>query len=429
MPTNDVFYVVGLILTDQPFMDRMHQSIEPEDFSDPLRGLVRVALNYYEEYSHRLLSRDALDAMLGGKEEEEQEELTELWTHCHAVGMEVQARPLWRERAEAWLQARWLGRALDEAKTALASGDSSGAREALQHAERPVFGTASTELTLTTGLGPVLSEPVTEDYIPTGVPKLDEVLEGGLRPSEFGILLAATNVGKSMGLALFAAAAYLADKRVLFYTSELTPAQVLVRIAAAIFKRPIKELADDAEVLNRALVEIEQTLTRADVMIRELPTNMSAMLADLDRMEEVGTQPDVIILDSADDFQPMQKHDNQYQALGEVYQQLRMVVAQQKRYAVWTSTQTNRDGVDKAKQNLKYIGDSFKKAQRAHLVVGMGQTQEELKEKWAPRIRLHVLKDTLHGCKGKGWKFNALFGRDDTPGYPGLTDDQGAFYS
>lgn len=428
MTLDAMFYTVGLLLRDKGFLDRMHQSVEPEDFHGPLQELVRLALYHYNNYGRGLLTPDALAGYVDGMEEEDAEELLELHKHCLAVGADASARPLWVEKAELWLRSRWLGRGLDEAKVALAASDVEGAREALRHADRPAYSTAATELVLETALGEVLARPTSALYIPTGIEELDDAIDGGLHPSEFGLLLAPTNVGKSMGLAIFSGAAYLADKRVLYYTSELTPEQIIRRVTAAIFKHPIKELRD-ARLYTQVLeqVRIQGNLQRATLRVRQMPERLSDLTADLDALKSDGEEPDLLVLDTADDLRTANRHPNLYQTLGEVYQGLRMHVAQERGYPVWTSTQANREGLDKAHLSLKHIGDSFIKAQKAHLVVGMIQTEQELKEAWAPRLRLAILKDTLHGKKGLEWKFEALFGRDSAPGYPALVKDRGRF--
>lgn len=424
--TDSMFYAVSLLLTDSDFLQKHHEAVEHEDFPEgPLRNLIRFALHHYKEYGHHRLTRAALDAYLENTDPDDAAEMGEAFTYCLQLGQEVEAFDLLREKAEAWLQARWVGRALDEAKTALSAGDTEGALSAMQQAERQVHGAVEPPWELRTALGPVLVRKLGE-AIPTGVEPLDEVLEGGLRPAEFGIIMGHTNVGKSMLTAMLAASAYLGNKRVVYFTSELTREQVVKRTAAAMFKQPIDKLTDPTlyEAVLDHIVE-KAGLTNAGLYVSEMPPTLTALKAELAALPE---PPDLLILDTADDIAPARKSQRLYEELGSVYKALRLDFAQGMRLSIWTSTQTNREAVDRAKVSLRHIGDSFIKAQRAHLVVGMAQTDQEYNAPFGPVLRLTVLKDTLHGAKGKGWRFQADFGpKEKVAGYPGLRVEEEGF--
>lgn len=230
----------------------------------------------------------------------------------------------------------------------------------------------------------------------------------------------------SMVAAVLAASAFLAGKRVIYYTSELTVRQVTERVVAAIFKVPIKEVQQRAEEFASYLDDITEALPEAEVRVVEMhdrPT-VRQVKADLVAAEREGKPPHVVVIDSADDLRSGRQMPSLYLELAEVYTDLRNRVAQGKKLVVWTTSQTNRQAIDKARVSLKHIGDSFAKAQRAHVVVGISQTEQELRAPFAPRMRLVLLKDTLHGRRGEEWYLTAKFGREGTPGYPGFEEEQ-----
>jgi hypothetical protein len=421
---NGLFYATALLLCDIEFLKEHSSDVEAEDLPEgPVRNLIRYALFHYREHG-MVLTPEALQAYLVGLDDEEtEEELTETLTYCRDLGQQIEALPIIRTRAGEWLKQRFVGRAIDEAARALDHKDTELAVEALRRAERG-GDEPRQELHLDTALGPVLVTGVTSDYIPTGIDALDAVLDGGLRPAEFGIWLASTGVGKSMLGPIATASAFLHNKKVLYYTTELTAAQILSRIAGAIFKTPIKKLSDTPDLYVRALAQIREMacLDQADILIREGLGTLGMLKADLDQLARNGWVPDLLMLDSADDMPAGEKHDKEYQIHSSNYRALRNHFAQTRRLAVWTTCQTNRDGVDKGKIRLSYIGESYDKAKKAHLIVGIAQTEQEKQAPFAPHLRLVVLKDSLHGATGNSWGFNAMFGRGDM-GWPELEPD------
>ena len=130
-------------------------------------------------------------------------------------------------------------------------------------------------------------------------------------------------------------------------------------------------------------------------------------------------QFDVVLLDSADDMVPAGKHDSAYSALGEIYTDIATKLCQQMELAVWTSTQAVRSAMDKKSIGLADMGDSWKKAQRAHRVLGLSQTEEELDDLIGPIVKLWVLKDTISGTRGIRRRYHTRFGKGQD-GYPGF---------
>ena len=137
--------------------------------------------------------------------------------------------------------------AIDAGVEALGRDDPDEAAAALRGA-RAVDAPDEQPLRLTQDVHQVTGH-LPENAITTGFPRIDQQWAGGIRPGEFGVALAATNVGKTQCLCFFASSAYKADKYVLFYTFELSPKQTLRRIASAWLRRaltkvPVEEAPD-----------------------------------------------------------------------------------------------------------------------------------------------------------------------------------------
>jgi hypothetical protein len=204
-----------------------------------------------------------------------------------------------------------------------------------------------------------------------------------------------------------AATAYKANKKVLFLTYELSRLELGERILTALLEKPRQELDPDtigADLL--AMREREGVTDRGSVLIEDGLSTVSDLRY---RLEEV--QPDLVLLDSADDITPRQKYPSLYLAQGEVYSDILLDICHKMKLPVWTSAQLNREAVEKARVSIKHIGDSFKKGQRATLVIGLSQTLDEADYFMGNMMKMLVLKDTRHGAQGKWWRFITKFGK------------------
>ena len=413
----------ALLALDKEFARAHHGRVDPKDFPDgPLQDIVLLALHCFEQYETPL-TETILETYLDEIDDEDTvDDLRELYQRLTEV-IDEDSLPALRSTAEEWLEARFIARAIEEAREAIKRGNRDEALAALARAERAEK-QIETRVELSTALGRLVAIKRDDEVVPTGIEEIDNTLEGGLRPGELGVILASTNTGKSMILSYFAAHALLAGKLVLYYSSELTVEQVVARTVAAIFRKPIRDVQANAGVYMQALEEVKESIG-GHLFIDEMPNSIRSIVADIRELERIYCRPDVIILDTPDDLRPSKPYPTLYLALADIYTDLRAKLANNLKLVVWASSQTNRDAVDRARLSLRYIGDSFAKAQRAHVVLGLVQTEQEQRAPFAPTMRIVLLKDTLHGRRGTEWRFNVTFGREDTPGYPGFILDDG----
>lgn len=416
------FWVVSLALSDQTFLAQWRHALRWEDLpKGPVQFILAAALEHWDDH-HQLLDWPSflgyLDVVVEDDDvrEEYRQTYTDLTT---AYAITESSLPLAWEQAEQWLQEYHISLALDRARSALAAGDRSSAFQELlglheiaeREAPAPPVSLEDTQL------GVLLSQrPDRSAACPTGIPRLDEMWEGGVYPGHFAIVAAPTNVGKSMALSAFAAAGYVANKRLLFFTYELTKVEVAERILMALFRIPKQRLNPDIVVDKLLELRRQSGLTTASLVIDD--GEGIRTVADLrGRLE--GEDIDLVLLDSADDLHPSRNYTKTYEALGDIYSGIRLDICQRLGLPVWTSVQLNREAVERAHVSEKYIGDSFKKVQRANLALGISQTVEEREHFLGPFVKLVVLKDSEHGSKGKWARYRTLFGRGNE-GYPGF---------
>ena len=413
---------MSLILSDATFLEKWRHVLEPTSLSKgPLRFLLAAALEHFDTY-HQLMDYGAYTFWVdnGVEDDDLHEDYLQIYADISAAYpiTESSQGSAWTA-AEEWIQDYNIGMALDRARTSLVTGDREAAFSELLNI-REVTGEEEPEPPVdlaTDRLGAILAaRPTYSDACPTGIPVVDELWEGGVYPGDLALAAGDTNVGKSMLLCHLAASSYLANKRVLYFTYELTKTQVAERILTSLFRKSKDELDPDTIVDDLISYRDQHDLTMGSLVIDD-GSNIHTV-ADLERRLKT-EDIDIVLLDSADDLHAAGKYDKMYEGYKEIYRDLRINVCQRLGYPIWTSVQMNREAVEKATISLKFIGDAFAKAQRAHLTLAMSQTRGELSDPLGPIVKMWILKDTLHGSKGQ-WSYQkTMFGRGHD-GWPGF---------
>ena len=417
-----LWWCISLILNDPTFLEKWRKVLDPMTLSKgPLRFLMSAALEHWDLY-HVIMDYGAFTYWVdnGVEDDDLHREYLQMYadiTSAYAI-TDSSLGSAW-DAAEVWIQDFNIGMALDRARTALVAGDRETAFSELLNV-RDVTGEAEAEPPVSLAsdrLGALLAaRPTYSDACPTGLPIIDDLLEGGVYPGNLALAAGDTNIGKSMLLCYLASSSYLANKRVLYFTYELTKTQVAERVLTSLFRKSKDELDPDTIVDDLIAFRDGNDITTGSLVIDDGSNILT--VTDLERRLET-ENIDLVLLDSADDLRPTGKFEKMYQGFHEIYRDLRINVCQGLDMPLWTSVQMNRDAVEKAKTSLKYIGDAFAKAQRAHLVLGMSQTPGELDDPLGPLIKMWILKDTQHGSKGKYSVQKTMFGRGHD-GWPGF---------
>lgn len=419
-----LFFACWLLLHDQKFVQAHGGRFPPTLFpKGPLQALAALGLEQAQRY-RRSVSRTVLDVCLNagwGPPERygtTDEEMRAIYRDLDQFAVDDDARPRAVELALAWVRQRAMGMALDDSLRALARGDEEEAGAALTAARRPY--TAEEEpLRLSQDLRRALGA-LPDNAIPTGFTKIDSAWVGGVRPGELAIALAVTNLGKTQTLCFLSAIAYKTNHRVLLYTFELAPEQILRRIVAAVLRRPAGSVPIDEGSGMLEQISRNRQLNGADIEVRGGTKTVADLLLDLEELDREGRRPHVILLDSADDLVPRRTYQTLYMTQGELYADLRRL-ALDASIPIWTSTQATKEAIERARISLKHIGDSFWKARRAHYVLGFSQTEQERNEPFGPYMSLSILKDSEHGTAGRQFQLRPQFGRGGD-GFPGFEE-------
>jgi replicative DNA helicase len=241
--------------------------------------------------------------------------------------------------------------------------------------------------------------------IATGWPKVDQFLGNGLGPGELGFILAESGKGKSMALTNIAAAAIKGGKKVVYWTLELAPFVVAVRILAKLTTCSMQQVKDLDPYYLRM---IEQFVNGSKVVWKREPeenymqvfyskpsqSTIHTLRAKLTRLEVLaGWRPDLIIVDYIDEMRgrPVQsrrlEEGETYHTYGQISADL-LDLGVDYACPIWSASQVTRVAYGE-EPNLGNVGRSMQKVDKAHFVMALCQTK---KEKEDGKIRMKILK-------------------------------------
>ena len=236
-----------------------------------------------------------------------------------------------------------------------------------------------------------------EARIPFDLDVFNSMTKNGIPAKSLNVVLAGTNVGKSLFLVHMAAACARMSKNVLYITLEMAEERIAERIDANLMDIPM----DDVIALSRdrylkKLDTIRQTST-GRLLIKEYPTaaahtgHFRALLHEL-KLKQNFT-PDILFVDylsiCASSRLKLSGAVNTYLYNKSIAEELRGLAVEMK-IPIFTAAQFNRDGSSATDPGLDKISESFAIAQTADFIFAM-TTSEELEKN--NQIQVYVLKN------------------------------------
>lgn len=234
--------------------------------------------------------------------------------------------------------------------------------------------------------------------LPTGIPALDALLGGGVERGHENVVLGRSNEGKSMFLSALTAVGLQQGLFVGYITLELPPPTIFCRVSAAILGIPISSI-------NRSNVKSVQAQIKArenelgKFVVAQFPakaTTVTEIEEWIERVEEkYGQKMDLLVVDYADKLKS-DKSEEEYQAMGTVYEKLRLLVHSRDMY-FWTASQATRGKERKEGQLLGEtdIADSQNKLRVADVFVSANRTADMSSYVYS------VIKHRTHDCTGQ----------------------------
>lgn len=240
--------------------------------------------------------------------------------------------------------------------------------------------------------------------ISTGWDRVDDIMGGGLDKGQLGVVIAPSGGGKSWLLTALGTSALLQGKTVLHYSMQLKDISCQLRYDATITKIPYNILTskkqDVKDILqSRNIINIDQNTQSpiGQLVLKQYPTGTASVQTLRSHFKLVQMQigkPDLVIIDYADLLyrKYRTKVDNEYTALGNLYEQLR-AMAQEYGVPIWTATQTNRGGVESQIIYSDLVADSYKKIMVADFVMSLARNKQQ---KESDSGKIYVVKSRVN---------------------------------
>lgn len=199
--------------------------------------------------------------------------------------------------------------------------------------------------------------------IPFRLEKFNQSTNNGIETKSLNIILGGTGGGKSLVMCSLAAD-YLRDgHNVLYITLELADMKVAQRVDANLLGVEIEELKTFSYKSFDNAVSSVETNTGGRFFVKEYPNssaNADHFRVLLDELKEKQNfVPLVVFIDylnicSSTRYKP----NDPYQYVKGISEEIR-ALAQEKNMAIWSATQTNRDGFNKSDVDIDNTSESF----------------------------------------------------------------------
>lgn len=223
--------------------------------------------------------------------------------------------------------------------------------------------------------------------IPFDLDLFNKITSGGLTPKTLNVVVAGTNVGKSLFLCHVAASTIAQGKRVLYITMEMAEERIAQRIDANLLDVTLDTLADMPRAMyERAFEDLQQRQAFGKLIIKEYPTsggNVGHFRVLLDELAlKKQFTPDLLIVDYINICSSVRfkagGQTNSYSYVKSIAEELRGLAVEYNLPCL-TATQFNREGFDNSDPSLTNTSESFGLPQTADLQVAL-VTSEELEQ-------------------------------------------------
>lgn len=246
-----------------------------------------------------------------------------------------------------------------------------------------------------------IRERLEEDEVklryPTGISRLDVILEGGLGRGEMGIIGGVSGFGKSMLLQNFAVNCVLLGKKVLYYTFEEKEIEVAKRFDK-IFTKMSSELIrlNKDKFVNELLKILREA--KGKLLIKFNPPYSITPYTIKNDLESLMLKEDkinMVIVDYGQLLKSPQKYEQKWQELVYIYELLSSI-ALEFDIPLWTAVQLSKMAMKKETPDLLYVSGARDIVNCAQIVVMIAQNEEERREGIA---RLFIAKARRVGAR------------------------------
>lgn len=222
----------------------------------------------------------------------------------------------------------------------------------------------------------------------TGVPTIDDALEGGLDVGEIGLFIGPTHRGKTRSLVNLGVHALKYGRSVChIIVCDSTAQRIARRYDSTLCNKLYSAIRDTPDLLKKRLRYIQKRGGR--LVIKEYdkfaPTP-SDLRHWLKTQYQEGKKFDVLIIDYLDEMKP-DRHYKEFRFESRDLTSAVRRLASEFKLPIWTASQGNRKSMEKRTVGLEDVAEDIWKSNIADVVVTLNQNDEE-KEEMVMRYRV-----------------------------------------
>lgn len=219
----------------------------------------------------------------------------------------------------------------------------------------------------------------------TGLTILDDCMNGGLAPGELGVVVALPKHGKTTTLVNFGARALLQNKRVVYFTLELSKKMIASKFDTSIFGRSLDSIRSEPKAFAQDIKEMRDRIT-GKLFIAEYPTSSMTLGQAESVISKIG-DVDLVIVDYGQLLKAPTRREQSRFELTETYQGLRRLAGEMK-VPIWTAHQANRPGTNARILQPEHIAEDFNVVAISDISISVNHSEEEYRKGLA---RLYVM--------------------------------------
>ena len=213
---------------------------------------------------------------------------------------------------------------------------------------------------------------------------LNKITKGGVETGTLNVLMAGTNVGKSLGLCSLAADYIQMGLNVLYISMEMSEFVCAKRIDANLLDVTLDDIEDGVMTYQEYKLKMTKWREKANMgklKIKQYPIGGADCNTFRGLINELklkkGFKPDVIIVDYLGICAScrIKYTENTYTLNKAIAEELRAVAVEQQ-VPVWTGVQTNRGGGEKSDMALSDIAESAGITHHCDFILGVIETEE-----------------------------------------------------
>jgi KaiC/GvpD/RAD55 family RecA-like ATPase len=399
------YKLVHEFMDNHTFFEDLNPIIDQNMFTDPnLKTIVGVMKNYYEKYGnvpfYDNVGIELRDLSRSEKEKETYLAVLDKIKTTNSSGVEST-----REKAEKFFRQQNIVRTANEILKIAEKGDDNEYDRCVGLLNDAM--TVGIHNDFGEGLFDHINETLSDDYrvpIPTGIKKIDEVLEGGLGKGELGVIIGPTSFGKTSLTTAMASHAACEGYKVLQIVFEDRIKQIQRKHLGRITGIEARDLSkpENIELVKQTIEAFpDKDKLRDNLRIVKFPSGEKTarqIKRFIQKLINTGFKPDLVIVDYFEclEHEADKSTTNEYEREGKTMRMFE-AMAGELDMAFWIPSQGTKDSINLELVTMDKIGGSVKKAQIAHVIMSIARTVEDISEN---KATIAILKNRA-GKSGK----------------------------